>query len=30
MDAIYVALLVGLFLATLGLIIAIEHIGDGA
>jgi hypothetical protein len=29
MDAIYLVMLLALFLATLGLVIAIEHIGDG-
>ena len=30
MDAIYLGMLLALFFATLGLVIAIEHIGDGA
>jgi len=28
-DAIYLAILLALFLVTIGLVIAIEHIGDG-
>lgn len=28
MDAVFLALLVVLFLATLGLVVSIEHIGD--
>jgi hypothetical protein len=29
MDAIYLAILCALFFVTLGLVVAIEHIGDG-
>ena len=29
MDAIYLVILLALFFGTLGLVIAIEHIGDG-
>ncbi len=30
MDAVYLVLLLALFFATIGLVIAIQHIGDGA
>lgn len=30
MDAIYLVILLALFVGTVGLVVAIEHIGDGA
>ncbi len=30
MDAVYLVLLLALFFGTIGLVVAIEHIGDGA
>ncbi len=30
MDAVYVVVLLGLFLATFGLVIALDRLGDGA